>query len=189
MSLRRESEFVRLKQLLREANKQAEQERKRIEKANQRVKQERIRIEDERRRVDEADQRTEDKQRNRIQEESKTRPTTFEEYLRACYIFLSKPLRTQTYKSLSTQGSITSPKNKPYPTLLKPWTEFLVLQQQLFEKIYEYILRDVELFSSVQYLTKLGQDIYDRLLASKKDLEAYQRLAIKRLTTNIISYL
>ena len=34
MSLRRESEFVRLKQLLREANKQAEQERKRIEKAN-----------------------------------------------------------------------------------------------------------------------------------------------------------
>ena len=36
-------------------------------------------------------------------------------------------------KSLSTQGSITCPKKKPYPVLLKPWTDFPILQQQLFE--------------------------------------------------------
>jgi hypothetical protein len=64
-----------------------------------------------------------------------------------------------------------------------------ILQQQLFERIYEYIPRDAELFSFTQYLTELGQDLCDRLLASKKDLEAYQRLAVKRPTTYIISYL
>ncbi|KAH6667473.1 hypothetical protein B0J14DRAFT_489782 [Halenospora varia] len=65
----------------------------------------------------------------------------------ACHTLLSKPLRIQTDKSLSTQGSITSPKNKPCPTLLRPWTDFPVLQQQLFERIYEYIPRDARLFS------------------------------------------
>jgi hypothetical protein len=139
-------------------------------------------LQQERRRAEEADERAK-------QERKKTRPTTFEEYIRACHTLLSKPLRIQTDKSLSTQGSITSPKNKPCPTLLKPWTDFPVLQQQLFERTYEYTPRDTELFSSTQYLTELGQDICDRLLASEKDLEAYQRLAVERPTTHIISHL
>jgi hypothetical protein len=42
-------------------------------------------------------------------------------------MFLAKLFRIQIDKSFSTQDSITSPKNKPYPTLLKPWTAFLVL--------------------------------------------------------------
>ena len=49
--------------------------------------------------------------------------------------------------------------------------------------------RDAELFSSTQYLTELGQDLCDRPLASEKDLEGYQRLAVKRPTTHIISHL
>ncbi|KAH6675940.1 hypothetical protein B0J14DRAFT_477695, partial [Halenospora varia] len=44
-------------------------------------------------------------------------------------------------------------------------------------------------FSSIQYLKELGQDLCDRPLASEKDLETYQRLAVERPTTNIISYL
>jgi len=72
---------------------------------------------------------------------------------------------------------------------LKPWTDFPDLQQQLFERIYEYIPRNAELFSSTQYLTELGQDLCDRPLASEKDLEAYQRLSVERPTTNIISHL
>jgi len=159
MSSWRESEFARLEQLLREADERAEQERRRAEKADERAEQERRRADDER--------------RNRIVEEKKTRPTMFEEYLRACHTLLSKPLQVQTDKSLSTQGSITSPKNKPCPTLLKPWADFPMLQQQLFERTYKYIPRDAALFSSTQYLTKLGQDLCDRPLASEKDLEAY----------------
>jgi hypothetical protein len=91
--------------------------------------------------------------------------------MRTCYTHLSKPLRIQNDKSLSTQGSITNPKNKPCPTTLKLWTDFPILQQQLFEKVCEYIAPDEEYFSSVQYLKGLGQDLYDRPLASEKDLE------------------
>ena len=182
MSSRRDSDFTRLEQLLQEerrnrqeADERAEQERRRAEEADERAEQEQQRAEDERRRA-------ENEQRNRQEAESraqiegkKTRPTTFEEYIRACHTLLSKPLRIQTDKSLSTQGSITSPKNKPCPTLLKPWADFPVQQQQLFERTYEYIPRDAALFSSTQYLTELGQDLCDRPLASEKDLEAYQR--------------
>jgi hypothetical protein len=117
---------VRLEQLLREANQRAQE-------ADERAERGRRRAEDERRIRQEAE--------SRVQiERKKTIPTTFKEYIRACHTHLSKPLCIQTDKSLSTQGSITSPKNQPCPTLLKPWTDFPVLQQQLFERIYECIL-------------------------------------------------
>jgi hypothetical protein len=203
MSSRQESDFVRLQQLLREADEQAEQERRHAEDEQQNRKEADERAEHKRRRAEEADKRaeqerrrTEDEQRNRQEAESraqiegqKTRSTTFEEYIHACYILLSKLLCIQTDKSLSIQGSITSPKNKPCPTLLKPWTDFPVLQQQLFERTYKYILQDTEFFNSTQYLTELGQDICNRLLASKKDLEVYQYLAVERPAIYIISYL
>ena len=182
MSSRRESDFVRLEQLLREADERAEQERRRAED-------ERRRAEDERRNRIEADERAEQERRRAEEQEKKTRHTTFEEYIRACHTLLSKPFRVQTDKSLSTKGSITSPKNKPCPTLLKPWSNFPILQQELFEKVHEYIRPDKEYFSSIQYLKELGQDLCDRPLASEKDLETYQRLAIERPTTNIISHL
>jgi multidrug efflux pump subunit AcrA (membrane-fusion protein) len=172
-----------------EADERAEQERRRAKEADERAELERRRAEDEQRNRKEADERAELERRRAEEQEEKTRHTTFEEYIRACHTLLSKPLRIQTDKSLSTQGSITSPKNKPCPTLLKPWTDFPVLQQQLFERIYEYIPRDAGLFSSTQYLTELGQDLCDRPLASEKDLEAYQRLAVERPTTHIISRL
>jgi hypothetical protein len=63
------------------------------------------------------------------------------------------------------------------------------LQQRLFKRIYKYIPQNAKLFSFIQYLTELGQNICDRPLASEKDLETYQRLGIKRPITYIISYL
>jgi hypothetical protein len=175
MSSRRDSDFARLEQLLQEERRYRREADERAEQADERTKQERR-------------NRQEAESRAQI-EGKKTRPTTFEEYIRACHALLSRSLRIQTDKSLSTQGSITSPKNKPCPTLLKPWADFPVQQQQLFERTYEYIPRDAALFSSTQYLTELGQDLCDRPLASEKDLEAYQRLAVERPTTHIISHL
>ena len=196
MSSRKDSDFARLEQLLQEerrnrqeADERAEQERRRAEDERRNRKEADKRAEQERQRAEDQRRRAEEEQRTRQQAENKTRPTTFEEYIRACHTLLSKPLRIQTDKSLSTQGSITSPKNKRCPTLLKPWTDFPALQQQRFERIYEYIPRDAGLFSSTQYLTELGQDLCDRPLASEKDLEAYQRLAVERPTTHIISRL
>lgn len=92
MSSRPESDFLRLEQLLQEANERAELERRHAEEAESRA----------------------------YIEEKKTRSTTFEEYICTCHTLLSKPLRIQTDKRLSTQGSIISPKNKPCPTLWKP---------------------------------------------------------------------
>jgi hypothetical protein len=129
--------------LLREAYDRAEQERRRAEderrnrqEADERAEHERRRAEEADERAEQARRRAEDEQRNRQEAESraqiegkKTRATTFKEYIRAYHTLLSKPLRIQTDKSLSTQGSITSPKNKPCPTLLKPWTDFPIRQQ------------------------------------------------------------
>ena len=95
-----------LEQLLREADERAEQERKRAD--------------EEQRNRKKADERAELERQRAEDEQKKTRRTTFEEYIQTCHTLLSKPLRVQTDKSLSTQGSITSPKNKPCPTLLKP---------------------------------------------------------------------
>jgi hypothetical protein len=203
MSSRRESDFARLEQLLREADERAEQERKRADeeqrnrrKADEKAEQERRRAqeadekaEQERRRAQEADEKAEQERKRADEEQKKTSRTTFEEYIRTCHTLLSKPLRIQTDKSLSTQGSITSPKNKPCPALLKPWTDFPLQQQQLFERVCKYIPQDAKHFSSIQYLKELGQDLCDRPLASEKDLEAYQRLAVERPTTNIILHL
>jgi hypothetical protein len=210
MSSRRESDFARLEQLLREADKRAELERKRADdelrnrkEADERAELERQRAEEEQRNRKEADERAElerqraEDERRRAEaaesrahiEESKTRQTTFEEYIHTCHTLLLKPLRVQTDKSLSTQGSITSPKNKPCSTLLKPWLDFPIRQQELFKRVHEYFPRDVGLFSSTQFLTELGQKICDRPLASEKDLEGYERLAVEGPTTDIISQL
>jgi hypothetical protein len=64
--------------------------------------------------------------------------------------------------------------------------DFPALQQQLFERINEDILQYARLFKS-RHLTELGLNLCDLLLASEKDLEAYQHLAVKGPTTHIIS--
>jgi len=102
MSSRRESDFARLEQLLREADERAELERKRADDEQRNRKEADKRAEIERQRADE-EQRNRREAETRAQiEEKKTRRTTFEEYIRTCHTLLSKPLRVQTDKSLST---------------------------------------------------------------------------------------
>jgi hypothetical protein len=116
MSSRRDSDFARLEQLLQEERRNRQEADERAKEAEERAELPRRRAEDERRRA-EGEQRNRQEAESRAQiERKKTRPTTFEEYIRACHALLSKPLRIQTDKSLSTQCSITSPKNKPCPT-------------------------------------------------------------------------
>ncbi|TAQ86187.1 hypothetical protein B7494_g5489 [Chlorociboria aeruginascens] len=137
----------------------------------------------------EANQRADEERRARQEAEKKTSRTTFEEYIRTCHTLLSKPIRIQTNKMLGTQGSTTNRQNKPCPLHLKPWSDFPILQQELYEKVEQYIPRDAQFFNSFQYLTELGEALSDRPLASEKDLEQYQSFAVDRPTTNIISHL
>ncbi|KAM3067066.1 hypothetical protein ACMFMG_011739 [Clarireedia jacksonii] len=196
MSSQRDSDVKRLEQLLEEANRRIEEADKRAEQDRRDRQEADKRAEQDRRDRQEADKRAEQDRRDRQeadkraeQAESKTRSTTFEEYITTCHLLLSKRLRIQTDKSLSTQGSTTSNKNKPCPTELKPWKDFTEQKNQLLDKVLEHIPQDARLFSTTQYLTELGLNICDRPLASEKDLETYQRLAVERPTTDIISYL
>ena len=139
--------------------------------------------------LEETQQQLQKEQQNYRQEEQKTRPTTFEEYIRLCHIHLSMPLCIQTNKSLTTKGSITSSKNKACPTLLKPWSDFSNLLEQLCQKILNNIPSEERLFSSSQYLTELGQSLCDRPFASEDDLRSYQRFAVEQPTAIIVRYL
>ncbi|KAL2357208.1 hypothetical protein BJ546DRAFT_1113171 [Cryomyces antarcticus] len=121
--------------------------------------------------------------------EERTRQTRFEEFLRECHLRLSKPLRIQTDKSLTTKGSITNPKDRPCPTEIKPWMEFPSLQQERFRILSGYLCHREGQFSSKQHLQELGQELCDRPFASEKDLEAYQRPAVERPISSIISAL
>jgi len=98
-------------------------------------------------------------------------------------IYFSRNLST----SRQTKASVRKAPSQQALVGLKPWTDFPILLQQLFERVSELIPEDAKHFSSTQYLTELGQDLCDRPLASEKDLETYQRLAVERPTTNIIS--
>ncbi|KAI9738026.1 MAG: hypothetical protein M1818_005454 [Claussenomyces sp. TS43310] len=176
------SEIAKLLQQLKEAEKRSDEAQKQADE-------ERKRADQEQQRARRQEQRANEEQRNRREAEKRTRPTTLDEYLRGCHEHLSKPLRIQTDKSLSTQGSITSPRNRPCPTTLKPWHGFLGQQQALFESVCDHIPADIRCFNSMQYLRELGQNINDRPFASEKDIETYERLAVEGPTTSIISHL
>jgi hypothetical protein len=95
MSSRRDSDFARLEQLLQEERRNRQEADERAKEAEERAELARRRAEDEQQNRQEAESRAQI-------EGKKTRPTTFEEYIRACHILLSKPLCIQIEKSLST---------------------------------------------------------------------------------------
>ena len=212
-SSRRESDFVRMEQMLREAEERTERILKEAEEraererqlrkgeeqmrkeADERTEQERqlrkeeeqLRKEEEQKRKEEEQKRKEEEQK-RKEEEKKTKKMTFEEYLRACHTHLSKPFRAQKNAFLATK-SFTSPNNRRCPTLIKPWQDFPMRQQELFERLCQYIPSDLGYFNSLQFIKELGPNICDRAQASEKDLEVYQRPAVEQPVTKIISYL
>jgi len=114
---------------------------------------------------------------------------SFTTYLHSCHTLLSKPLRIQHNRKLSTQGSITNPKNKPCPTIIKPWIDFPEKHSDIFAKVSKYLQSHAEDFSTRQYLEELSTNVCGRPLASEKDLELYQWLAVEDAVTRIVSNL
>jgi len=133
----------------------------------------------------------EDKQK--AEERANTLNTTFEEYLKLCHNHLSKRLSIQTDKSRSTQGTVTSPKNKCYPNKLRQWEGFLEGQKSRFDEIYNYFHPPSEppgkLFDSSHALEGIGRKICDRNFASEDDLRPHQHLAVESPIADIISAL
>ena len=156
------------------------------------LQQERQRAEQERQRAENADGRAEQERQRAEQAEEQTRRTTLEELLKSCHD-LSRSMSVQTDKSLSTQGSTTSPKGKCCPTILQPWLEFPSIQQDAFDTAYNVLHppNDVglRLFSPLLHIQELGRTIMGRKIASEGDLRLYHSSAVENFVANIISEL
>ena len=164
---RRTAEIEDLWRLLREEQRLRETEQRRAQKAE------------------------EDKQK--AEERANTLNTTFEEYLKLCHTHLSKSLSIQADKSRSTQGTVTSPKNKCYSNKLRQWEGFLEGQKSRFDEIYNHFHPPSKppgkLFDSSHALEEIGRKICDRNFASEDDLRPHQHLAVESPIVDIISAL
>lgn len=131
-----------------------------------------------------------DEERGRAdEEEAKTRCTTLAEYLLACHVHLSRPLTIQGNKSFATRGSITNPKDKPCPTLLKPSKNFTRQQQKILQRLTPNVPACARSFTCVQSVKDIGRQICNRPLASEKNLETYPRLAAENPVAETICQL
>ena len=131
----------------------------------------------------------EDRQR---QAEERLRPTTFEEYIRACHNLLSRPVVVQD-RSRSTKGSIAKPKGKYCPTHLRLWADCPAKQQEVYNSVCNYLgsAKDEAppLFSSLSALEDLGRRLCRRPLSSERDLESYERSAVEDHVHDVITEL
>ena len=118
--------------------------------------------------------------------------TTFEEYIKLCHNHLYHALSVETDKRLTTKG-FTSIENKYYPKHLQPWTEFPEAQMGVFYNIHRFFHANdrpaSRFFNSKQYIQELAQILARQKLASEKDLEAYERIAVEDAATVILSTL
>jgi hypothetical protein len=125
--------------------------------------------------------------------EERSGHTALPTFLELCHILFSEPLRVQTNRSLTTKGSITSPRGKKHPTYMRPWHDFPQIQQQYFDRAYSLLCPDEstprKVFSSRVALEDLGQTLCRRPLASEKDLESYERFAVEEKVKDVMEQL
>ena len=126
------------------------------------------------------------------QAEEKTRRTTFEELLESCHKLLGS-VSVQTDKSMSTQGSTTSPEGKCCPKMMLPWTDFPRKRQDAFEQLYKILhppkVPPRQLFSPLLHFEELGNTIYGRKIASEEDLRKFHQTTVEDAIANVISTL
>ena len=143
-------------------------------------------------RAEQAEDRAEQAENRAEQAEERTRPTTFEELLESCHR-LFHPISVQTIKSLSTQGSTTSPKGKCCPTNLQPWPEFPSKNQEAFDTVYTVLHprneTPLRLFSPLLHIEELGHATMNRKIASEQDLRLFHNIAVENFVARIVSVL
>ena len=177
--------FSNMEVQLREIQEQLQKERQRTEEerrlrelAEHRAEQQGHRAEQERHRAEQA--------------EDKTRRTNFEELLETCHR-VSQSMSVQTDKSLSTQGSTTSPKGKCCPTRMRPWEDFPAKRQSAFDQVYTTLHPpkniSPRLFSPLLHIEELGRTVPGRMIASEEDLKFFQHLMVETFVADVISAL
>ncbi|KAH7231142.1 hypothetical protein BKA59DRAFT_550030 [Fusarium tricinctum] len=155
-----------LERLLQEAIQRADDaERERQE--------ERQRAEEERQRAEEERQRAEQQRRRADASEEEIRPTTIDEYIAACHTSVFSKFTIETDPKLSSRGSITNPRNKWYPKILQPWTDFIHEQRLTFGILNETFPIESRVFENRTFLAGLGNRVSQRRIADEKTLEYF----------------
>lgn len=148
MSSRRESDFHRIEQLLLEAQRARQEADQRTAKERRARLEANHRVEEEHRARQEADRALQ----NKLQ---LNQNTTLEEFLQACHEYYLKPLRIETNKSWTTQGT-TDPAGKYYPKIMTPWEGFPQNQSKEFQRVCSIFHPSqqtaLRLFSSIPYI-------------------------------------
>ena len=148
MSSRRESDFHRIEQLLLEVQRARQEADQRTEKERRARLEANHRVEEEHRARQEADRALQ----NKLQ---LNQNTTLEEFLQACHEYYLKPLRIETNKSWTTQGT-TDPAGKYYPKIMTPWEGFPQNQSKEFQRVCSIFHPSqqtaLRLFSSIPYI-------------------------------------
>ncbi|EPS29036.1 hypothetical protein PDE_03982 [Penicillium oxalicum 114-2] len=127
-----------------------------------------------------------------VQASERNRQTTFEELMRYCHNFLSRPLKVET-DLRATIGTIPVPTGKCCPTQLRPWADFPARQQEIYQSIYRYLQPAEEdaprLFVPLTRVEYFGQQLGDRPINSEQLLENYERIAVETHVQDIIAEL
>lgn len=168
-----------LQRLLDEANRRIEEEKRGREEANRRVEEEKRGREEANRRVEEANRRAEEA-------EELSRKTTLDEYLSACHTSVFTKLVVQTDLSLTTKGSIATPRNKWCPTNLQPWLDFPDCRKAIFASVYSGFPAEMRLFESKAFLDTLGDRVSRRRIGDEKTLELFLHNSVEDPVRSIV---
>ncbi|KAK9366303.1 hypothetical protein V1509DRAFT_583526 [Lipomyces kononenkoae] len=156
----------------------------RIQEAAKRIQAEDARIQETAKRIQET--------AKRIQAEEAVQQTTFKELLKYTHNFISLPIRVAS-ASCSTQGTLQNPSGKRCPTLLRPWSDFPDIQQEIYDSVLYFLHpsdRDApRLFSSVDTLENCGKKWCSEPLSSEKGLEIYEYDSVECNVRDVIAEL
>ncbi|PFH59658.1 hypothetical protein XA68_12063 [Ophiocordyceps unilateralis] len=139
-------------------------------------------LQEARQRAEEAEKAREEAEKAREELERQVRPSTLDEYITNCHVFLSSKFVIEPNKSLQSKGSITNPRNKWCPSTLKRWSNFIELQRHVFGLLYESYPADTRAFQSQVALVTTGERLSRlsrRTIGGEKRLEFFSHAIVE----------
>ncbi|KAK9234555.1 hypothetical protein V1525DRAFT_452607 [Lipomyces kononenkoae] len=128
----------------------------------------------------------------RRQAEEARQRTTFEEFIKSTHNFVSLPVRVARV-SRSTKGTLKKPTGKLCPTLLRPWSDYPDIQQEIYDSVLHFLHpsdKDApRLFSSVDALEDRGKTLCSEPLSSEKGLEIYEHNSVECNVRDVVAAL
>ena len=136
-----------------------------------------------------SEQNLENERVSREQAERQLRSTTLLEFLDAAHVNFSMNMKVQMNKTLATKGDPSNADGKLCPRLIKPWIEFNTQQKATWQQLEELsnTIKSSRVFSTLAYLE--GSEFqFERMIASEKDLEFFERYAVESQVSRIIKH-